>query len=497
MKWYEMSEPVRIKEVFSQFKIKEFWDFWSSGEEKIMEIRIKDYQLIKDVATNLNLKWSSSGVYVNNCEDLKKVIKLVRDKATIWFGINPRKMNYNQKGFKSFGSGKKGGSSDENIDEIAFLFCDIDRVVKQGAAKSKDLMNSDILCDKILERLETEKWHNGFCKICSGNGGQLLIKLDFPIRLPNLTFNMTHKIFEHSDEFEKLKNIIKKGIGAEIVRFSNKLKKELGVEIDKSVFNINRVGALPVTKNFKFDGFTWRGIIDMKDGVNEGLSDYILSKEYNYDFYKNKKPFKSTSSALQYQDRMIEGKLNEHKLIRFMLDEPLPYGSINNKLWFSLKILLRDSKINLNSVEFKSIHNQLENKVKGSLTTNLPDKKYNFNPDVINSYCIDNCIPPLYPLYKNKNAKFDMKLEGLSWDSVEFVDGIMELDDETLLNDDMLKCRNLLTPGSYGNVDIIAKFMKGCIKKYGEEKTKYLFENKIFEKYLVSTVKQAIFINEE
>ena len=74
MNWYELDEGQRIKEVYSKYSIKDFWDWWSGGDTKVMEVRIKDYNIIKEVADKFKVPWSSSGVYVDNAIMLKQII---------------------------------------------------------------------------------------------------------------------------------------------------------------------------------------------------------------------------------------------------------------------------------------------------------------------------------------------------------------------------------------------------------------------------------------
>ncbi len=174
--WYECSEAEKVSNYYSKYSISTFWDWWSNKESKVMEVRIQDYELIKIVANKFNLQWSSSGVYVQNANDLKQVIGFVRDKATVWFGIQPRKKNWNKWGSKGYNSGPRGGSSDVNIDELAFVMIDIDRRIKKGCATSNDLKQANKLADEILERLGKENWNKGYVKIVSGHGLQLIIK---------------------------------------------------------------------------------------------------------------------------------------------------------------------------------------------------------------------------------------------------------------------------------------------------------------------------------
>lgn len=474
VEWYNLSTEERIEKFYRKFTLSDFWDWWAGKEHKVMEVRIKDYTLIKSLAETYNIPYSASGVYVWTDEMLKLVVSQVKNKATVWFGVNPRKKNYNKYGFKSF------GGSDCNIQEIGFVFIDIDRKIKLGPATNIDLENCDKLANAIIERLQTEGWNKNYIKICSGNGVQLLIKFDFALKLPEIEFNNQYKTYIENKEYNKLKNIIREGIGKDIMRFCRKYENDLQVEVDKSGFNMGRVAALPSTKNFKYDGFTWRGIVELQNGANEGLSDYILSKENDIVVYESKAIF--SKKSLNSRDRLIPGKLKNNILVKFMLEHELPYGMINNYLWFSFKCLLRDSKIDLHSEEFQKIHKQIEAKVKGQLPMNLPDERFGFDENIVNKYCIVNLIPPLYPVWPRRTKFINYGINDVTWEQIELQDGILKLSVDTDILQDLEQLKKKLIIEVI-NADLFRQFVKGCIEKYGEEKTKYYFDY-VMKRYL-------------
>lgn len=479
MNWFDLEEKDRIKKVFSNYTIKQFWDWWSDKEHKFMEIRITDYVIIRETSEKFNLPYSYSGVYVKNDKELKNVIAYVRDKATMWFGVNPRFKNWCSKGFKTFGSGRKGGSSTENISEIKFIFIDVDRVIKgKQQATNEELKNTDILVDKILKMLSKEKWSKNFLRICSGNGEQLIIKLDVPIKMPTIDFDNELKIFIQNDEFTTISNLISKGIGKQILTFCNKFKEELGVEVDKTAFRIAQVAALPFTKNYKYDSFTWRGILDLKNEDNTGLSDYVLLFEDDIKTFKTSNIFKSKS--LTRKNRLQKGKLMDNELVQFMLNHNFPQGGINNTIWFQLKILLRDSKYDLNSKEFITFHRMICNKHQRSFTLNYPDKQFVFSEDVVNSYCINNVIKPIYKLWPNRTKNninyYNIGSFNDCWINSEIDNHFITLKEETTIQEDLFECKKLLTNNSMENKIIIEKFINGCKKKYGKQVAKYYCE---------------------
>jgi len=468
MQWYEYTEGERIKNVFSKYTIKDFWNWWSKNNYQYMEIRIKDFKLIRETAYKYKLPHSKSGVYVKNSNELKNVISFVREKATIWFGINPRKKNWQSKTRKGFGGG------DIFIDSLCYIFIDIDRVKKDGPASKIDLENCDKLSELILEKLGEQGWNKNYCKICSGNGVQLLVGLDIPIKIPDIIFNTETGLYEHNTNFERIKLSLKEGIGKQMINFSKKFKDTLNVEVDKSGFLIGKVGALPVTKNYKYEGFTWRGIISMQNGENVGLTDYIFASLDKIKDYKVKNIF--TGRKLTTETYLSPQKLLNHKFIKFLLECDLPEGSRNNALWFSFKLLLRDNKIDINSKEVKYIHKLLEKKWNDMLAFNMPDKKYKFNEMTINNFCIQNGIKPVFDLWPQKTKKLNMKLENLTWDFVSGYDEKMPLENNTIIFEDMENCKKILVEGANTNIDKIAAFTNGCINKYGEKKTKFYFD---------------------
>jgi len=476
MKWYEYDEEQRIKNVFSKHSIKNFWDWWSDGKERYMEVRIRDIKIIKDIGKRLKISNSASGVYVKNADQLKKVIAITRDKATMWFGYQPRKRNWNKWGKRMF-AGKE-----TNVDIISMLSLDIDRIKKDAPATHEELMKCDVAADRILERLGEQGWNKSYCKICSGNGVQLLIKLDHPIKLPNLEYDSKSSIFIPNNNFDRIKKIFNKGFGAEISRFINKFKDELQVEVDTSALRLASVGALPITKNYKYGGYTWRGVIDIQDGKNEGLSDYILSKEVDVKEYKKINPFKG-DYELSEDKKLKEGRLKQNQLLYFMLNNDFPHGGINNTLWYELKKLLRDSDINVTSREFVELHAALKKRHGRSFSMNFPPKNDLFNENTVNNYCIRHFMKLVYEILPNKSNRKEMLLEFVRWENIAFVQKPMKLNSDTDIIKDLDVCKKLLVEKAMVNIDKVEEFMGGVIKKYGEEKAKYIYEN-VLKDYL-------------
>jgi len=478
-KWYKYSDEDKIKNVYTKYSLEMFWNWWNDNNQRVMEVRIQGYELIKETADRFNLPYSSSGVYVWTYKQLLKVIGFTREKTTIWFGIQPRMKNINKKGWKVWGSGEKGGSSDYNVSELAYLFIDIDRKIKNGVATENDLMFCDKFAERILEILGDKGWNKSYCKICTGHGIQLTIKLDIPFRMPIVKFEKLGDSYmpEINDEFNKSKLLFSTGIGKQIEKFSKEYK-DLNVELDMSCFTVSRVGALPITKNYKYNTFKWRGIIELKEGINDGLSDYILEFSSADKEVKKRKTIFGKSRALIPQYHIRRGKIEKNPLCKFMLENKFPAGYINNTLWLQLKVLLRDSKIDLQGKEFRAFHEKLKRQHNRTFTLNMPAKNFTFNPNVVNNYCIENMYPPVFELWpeKNKRVNYDLIFD---WNEVEYGtdENRVILKQEETLYDNMLTCKAKLIEGEIAlNRIIFISFCKKCVELYGEEKTKYLIE---------------------
>jgi hypothetical protein len=475
VEWFDYTEEERIKNIFTKFTIKDFWEWWSEGG-RVMEVRIRDFQLIKQIAEELNAPYSASGVYINSDFLLKQTIARIRRlNVTAWFGINSRKPNYNKYGNKSF------GGSDNNVESIDYIFVDIDRINKISKATNEELKKCDGLANKILERFAKANWDKNYIKICSGNGVQLLIKLDVPLRMPSLTFNNDKKYFESSIEFDNMKALLRNSIGKDMLKFSKKFTLDFNADVDKSCFGIGKVGALPFTKNFKYDGFTWRGIIDLKSGSNIGLTDYLLNSMKDVKEYKKKSVFVTTKAKAPKHIIGEEGAEN-HPLIRFGLDNSFPHGEINNTLWCQMLCLMRDNKIPKETM--KKIAKDMSVKHRDNFDDKYPKANITFKEKTVNNFCLRNGYPPFFDYSKIFTKRRDVDIDNIDW-SMRFLVGgqKIEIEGGEDIERDMQHAKRLLVEGRKDNNEMVYKFTNACIEKYGEEKTRFYFDN-YFKWYL-------------
>lgn len=485
MEWHEMSEAERVKNVYGKHTIAEFFSWWSNEQDKWMEVRIKDMSIIKEVAAKYNLGYSASGVYVHNADSLKKVIAYARDKAVIWFGVNPKKRNFGR-----YLDRKVFGGGDNFIESINFLFIDIDRMVKETSATNEELGNCDKMANLILEKLGAVGWNKNYMKVCSGHGIQLCIKTDINILIPDAEFIWKTRMYRFNPELEHMKVILRKGIGREISKFAEHYKKELKCDVDTTCFRISQVAALPFTKNFKYSSERWRGIVELVNlAPNTGLTDYLMSKKV---VEENKYEVLVKTSRVSTEMRLIAGKIAENPLTRLFLDYKLPKGQRNNTAFFQYQCLIRDSGIDTASEEFRDIYNQIKAKQGDVFPLSVPPERYEFNPDAINNYCLNALINPIYPLWPRRTIVKEYLLGEISYDMMGLAESEMNLEDgDTFLQefDIALKQLNEIKiikskeKENVGNRIIFSSFLKGFTAKHGEVTTKFFIKHKIFEQF--------------
>jgi len=524
--WYDLSDMERAKNVYGKYTTKDFWDWWSSRKPSVMEVRIKNFPFVKMMGRKLDLPISASGLYVDNAEKLLTVIKEVRNHEKCWFGVNPRKQNYNKKfGWFSF------GGSDDHIQEIRHLFFDIDRVDKDGAAKPYDLKNAHLMAKELLKEFAKNGWDKSYCLICSGNGVQLIVKLDEPILMPTRTFHMDTKQYEHNVEFEKLKKVIRDGIGKRATAFSSHFRDAYNCEVDPLALNIGRVAALPATKNFKYDGFTWRGIIEMKDGINEGLSDFILSKFKDIKVYNSVPLMKDVPlEKISILKKFEPGKFKEHYVFQTMrnmqpINEKLPKGMVNNYWWNGIKLLLcasgwvDDKTLDIKQeymAEFTEVWEEMKVITGRDLPKNFERNMFNANANYIMEtingtwYLNATAYPPFPPLHMyNVDVSEKLYIHIPTFEELENVTpgGLSQRDPQSDVKDigdkifeirkgehdkDIWKGidKDLLIV--FRNKMIkseLRKFLAGFINKYGENHFRFFTHIEYFEKCINKRLK--------
>lgn len=427
-KWYETTGPERQK-IYNQYSVKDFFEWWQNDPEEFMELRFDDWKKAQECSRKHKLKHNKASVFINTYENLINVLRDYRETNTIWFGINPRRPIKNAKGYNVF-SGK-----DINVSKIKFLFLDIDREKKEGPATTEDLMRCDILAEKILKELSTEGFNKNYIKICSANGIQLLVRLDVPVNIPRPVYDSKNNIYTTPESFDKIKNLLKNGIGKVLKTYNKKYVNELNVSVDTTGFNIGRIGALPYTKNFKYGQKRDRGIVEIKnDGVNEGFAEYLSSLYSDSD--KRVVAKKNITPVISGEEYTVSlNNLHANKIIKLMIDYEFPDGGINNTLWYAAKILLHQNGITEEDAEFRKVHeiikqihgrsfttNGLEKKYQGIETNTFNNKMINTVPFIVNKYLRNHKIKqrstgkigflkPLFPVSPLGKTKHEVTIK--------------------------------------------------------------------------------------
>jgi len=522
-KWYEYDTNERVKKVYTKYTLKQFWDWWTDKQKQTMEVRIKtSFSDIKDYSINNYIPMSKSGLYVDSFDKFYNVIKHFRQNNVIWFGVNPKRKLVNKQGYKKY------SGLDINISEIKYLFIDIDRIKKEGIATKEDLMSADILSNYLLEELGKAGFNKNYCKICSGNGVQLLFKLDMPFNIPYPKFDKKLGEYIEDEFFDKVKNVFRNGIKSILQNYSNSFRDKFNVEIDTTCFNMGRVGALPFTYNFKHNKSIPRGIIELVEkGENTGISDYLkqLSDDLGFKEEKRKEFDKKTDIIITSDYEIKKDEMYRNSIVDLMMNYRFPMGGINNTLWFALKILFHRNKINKTDKEYVTIRERLKKLHERGFSDNGLETKYsdNYNgpikekhlgmvPFMVNKYLrlnkieriTDNKIgfhKPLFDLSPNgksmkklkvnisntdisKKSKWDYNLseqliDPLS-DVIEFAKHLDRVREGDFLEEGMTKSGNLTSFGRiYAKLhmdNLFLVFLRKFREKWKDEITCYMYK---------------------
>jgi hypothetical protein len=185
-----------------------------------------------------------------------------------------------------------------------------------------------------------------------------------------------------------------------------------------------------------------------------------------------------------FQDRITISGFWDNPIVKLMLEHDFPDGNINNTIWFQLKILLRDYKIDLSSDEFLKFHEAIKLKHNRSFSLNLPDKKFPFDKNVVNHYCFNHMLPLCYPLWEGRTERTPKCFELIDFkNACEYEKNPMLLPDDTTILEDLKACKEKIPYNDVRNQDVFYPFINACIRKYGLQHTQYLYNNKIFERY--------------
>ena len=449
------------------YSVKDFWNFWCNGsDQSVMEIRFRDYKVTKAVATELQLAYSFAGVYIDNYESLLKIIKRYRDHFEMWCSVNPKKQIYLNPTDKH----RSFTGKDLGLYSIKNILVDIDRHNKKGQASKKELDKINEFSDILIDFFK-ENGVDRHMKICSGNGVQILIPLDEEIVMPMPA--CADNAWVQDDRFLKYKNLTKLVFGNVLRdKFNPKAKQYYGCDIDRC-FNIGRVMALPYTYNLKY-AKQLRYILGSSEGKNEGLADSLFDQLENLQLPKyNRRLKKQLGPEFKFKVKNIQGS----SLVRFILNiDLLANTGINNKLIFQFKCLCIDNGIDLNDPYVLKIRALFNIKFKRSFAWNTPDKKFHFDPSIVNSYCVDNWHPLLYEPFIDRPKLREFNEHEMSWDNYTYaLKKPVEIDSNKGLLTELYHVRKNFT-----SIDDIYNYTRYFEEKYGTNKAKLIFEHYIF-----------------
>ena len=419
--WYEHDDEGR-KRIFSKYSIEDFWNWWSDGDDVVMEIRIvkkrNDDDLFRDINGRFGIPWVMTSLFAESATDLKNILYNIHGRYKhVWYGANPRIKT------KRVKTGKVWyGITDEHINTIRFLVFDIDRRDKSKATDSRVLADAHEVAQLMIKFMQEIIEVNDYMLVFSGNGVQLLFRLDEPLELTpyKLTENPNPEAankfikeitIKHRRDLEFMSAYVKERIFKHFRGI--KQYKESSVELDPSVYTVNRVAALPYTMNMKSGDGVWRGIIDMvKDGENTGLNAEL------WDFRRNFKPRRATvkrrgvRKKTKSQYLVDKSDLMTHPLAQLMLSEHCPEGDINNTIWYWFKIVLEDSGYKFVEDDYIRLRSELQQRLGRTLPDNPPSGYENtteFTEAQLRTYCLWKQIPLFMPVEIKRTDMYNKK----------------------------------------------------------------------------------------
>jgi hypothetical protein len=390
---------------YSKFSFDEVWNF-INPDNLYYEIRIKGkskeekvFNYIRDLAKLIKAPYHWTGVFITTKEQFKKACYFgIKNKLTMYLSVQPKRKSFHSK--EKIKIKKYNG---EKQSELGFynIFLDFDPT-KKLKALGEDTENE---CYKVARHFLNENTNiKKYIFICSGHGIQLRIPLDTPIMFPVDKYDENNCFIEDTETatYFSLMKIALKDI---CLKYSTDL-----VSIDISGLEVSRVGRLPFSKNFKKEPYKSCGVIEIvNNDINHGLHDYIMS------FYNKNLVFMTTREI--YKNKQIaeqflcdENNIRNTPLIKLLLKKELPSGDRNRVLFFQLKVLLKNCGINTKSEKITQLIRDIERVQKDTIALNDPGDVL-FNPNAIINYCVNNKIPPIYPVLYDKITKRQVKDE--------------------------------------------------------------------------------------
>src|SRR6056297_2144682 len=101
--WYELNIKDRYNNIYKKYSLEEFLNWWNDGEEEYMEIRFDDWTFAKEASNRFGIPYNKRSVFIKHHWQINQLLKCLRKKSTMWFGINPKRYMRNRYGSLSLG----------------------------------------------------------------------------------------------------------------------------------------------------------------------------------------------------------------------------------------------------------------------------------------------------------------------------------------------------------------------------------------------------------
>lgn len=424
-------EISRYLEEYKKHSPREFYERISRG--RTMELRFltdrfgtkfTNYDLIRNVATELKLEHRYNSIFINSYDDMIKVLLYnINDSSltrlyNIYISVNPKKKNYakskNGLLYKTFQGTIAGTSHIQNIGcDIEHRLRNMDKIQIRKFLEEKNIAYTETQIEEYSQKSSSEamleeciqgalylvdlfKLTQYYINI-SGNGAHLWIILEEEIELPEFEF------FEFPDKIKwNLKDDRIYSWVKTYNRFVEKLDKHLQefnpkLKVDDGAKDLSRVLRPVASWNVKAGKINRCCGTVAKDLV---LPNIIIPKFLAARPILNKEQ-KSTHIIAKTTNKYRYNHLNigESPIAKLLLSAFLPsILSRNHYLEQSFARLLRDNKINIHQIS------DLIEKMNYVQRKNLQvDPDYlgddmPFNPEAVNTYCIGSKVDLVYPL---------------------------------------------------------------------------------------------------
>lgn len=392
------------KYVETEHSPEKFFNWISRG--RTMEIRFLsdakgekfcNWELIKVLAKQFNLEYRFNSLFVNKYEQIKAILvyKLNNICLTkvynIFISINPKR-----KVKVKFKNGLIGDSYYGGIAGTSYIqnfLCDIEHTGERRGNATEEMLDECVQgAEHLVQILELKDYAINI----SGNGVHLWATLDKPIEvvipsfveLPDsLKYNLKepeiYTQIKHYNHFiESLNDILQK--------FNEKLK------VDEGAKDFSRIARFPGSWNVKTNKTPRAvGTIKVGCGVNNITERMINSTKL---LSKEKKEYVK-KKELTKRYRYTAETLHNAPIYQLLISKLLPSTySRNHYLEQSFARLLRDNDISPYHIGDLIEKMDLVQQKNVQIDPDYLDGDESFNPETVNSYCVNSKVDLVYPL---------------------------------------------------------------------------------------------------